>query len=102
MYRAKKEASPSEPELVVSSDPTMTRLMLEAAKHEVRTEPFRGPVRYTMCLHWDALVELYGDEAVLGDRIRELRAQRPEGLTDLLELAERYLDGWRPNWRDDD
>lgn len=102
MYRAKKEASSSEPELVVSSDPTMTRLMLEAAKHEVRIEPMMGPVRYTMCLHWDALVKLYGDEAVLGERIRELRAQCPEGLTDLLELAERYLDGWRPNWRDDD
>ena len=102
MYRAKKEASPSEPELVVSSDPTMTRSMLEAAKHEVRTEPINGPVRYTTCLHWDALVELYDDETVLRERISELRAQRPEGLTDLLELAERYLDGWRPNWRDDD
>ena len=103
MYRAKKDASASEPGLVVSPDPRVTRSMLESAKHEVRTASEGGPVRYTTRLQWDALVELYGDEAVLGERIDELRAQRPEGLDDLLELAARYLGGWRPpDWPDDD
>ena len=102
-YATKKDASASELELVVSSDPKMTRAMLEASKHEFRTTSADGPVRYTARLHWDALVEVYNDEGVLRERIGALRAQHPEGLNDLLELAERYLSGWRPSeWPDDD
>ena len=96
IYRAKTDASPSESELVVPSDPRVTRSMLEASKHEVRTTSGSGQVWYTPRLHWDTLVEAYGDETVLNERIAELRTQHPEGLTDLLELAERYLSGWRP------
>ena len=103
MYTTRKDASAPEPGLVVSSDPQMTRAMLEASKHEVRTASAGGPVQYTPRLHWDALVEVYGDEDVLRERIGELRAQHPEGLTDLLELADRYLSGDRPpEWPDDD
>ena len=103
MYWPKKDASPSEPELVVSSDPKLTRSMLESSKHEVRTESIGGPVRYTARLHWDTLIEIYGDETALSERIGELRAQRPEGLTDLLELADEYLSGRRPpEWPDDE
>ena len=103
MYRAKKDASPSEPGLVVSSNPRLTRSMLEASRNEVVTTSSGGRVWYTDRLHWDTLVELYGDETVLSERIAELRAQHPEGLTDLLELADRYLSGWRPpEWPDND
>lgn len=102
MYRARKEASASEPELVVSSDPQVTRSMLVSAKQEIRTASEGGPVQYRIRLQWDALVEVYGDEAVLSKRIRELRTQRPENLDHLMELAEKYLSGWRPpDWPDD-
>ena len=102
MYRAKSDASASEPELVVSPDPVVTRSMLESSKHEVRTESSDGRVWYTPHLQWKALIKIYGNETVLGERIGELRAQDPEGLTDLLELAEEYLGGWRPpEWPDD-
>ena len=97
MYRAKKGASPSEPELVVPADPRVTRAMLEASQHEVRTTSVGGgEVWFTPHLHWDTLVEVYGDETALSERIAELRTQNPEGLTDLLELADRYASGWRP------
>ena len=96
MYWAKKDASPSEPGLVVSSDPRLTRSMLEASKNEVVTTSSGGQVWHTARLHWEMLVEVYGDEAVIRERIAELSTQDHEGLTDLLELAERYLSGWRP------
>ena len=103
MYRAKNDTSASEPELVVSPDPMVTRSMLESSKHEVRSESSDGRVRYAPRLHWDALIQIYGDETVLGECIDELRAQDPEGLTDLLELAEEYRSGSRPpEWPDDD
>ena len=103
MYRAKKDASACEPELVVSADPKVTRSMLESSKHEVRTESGDGPIQRTPHLSWDALIEVYGDATMLGKRISELRAQDPEELTDLRELAQRYLSGWRPpEWPDDD
>ena len=103
MYRSKTDASASEPEFVISPDPKMTRAMLEASKHEVRTAAVGGSVKYTIRLHWDTLVEFYDDEDVLRERIGELRAQHPAGLTELLELADRYLSGDRPpEWPDDD
>ena len=103
MYRAKKDASASEPELVVPSDPQVTRSMLESSKQEDRFASVDGPVRRTTRLQWDALVEVYGDEKVLRERINELRAQQPEDLADdLVELAQNYADGWRPpDWPDD-
>ena len=97
MYRTKTDASPSEPELVVPADPRVTRAMLEASQHEVRTTSVGGgEVWFTPHLHWDTLVEVYGDEVVLSERLAELRTQHPEGLTNLLELADRYASGWRP------
>ena len=103
IYWVKKDASPSEPELIVPSDPRVTRSMLEASKHEVRTTSGSGRVWHTPRLHWETLVEVYGDETVLSECIAELRTQHPEGLNDLLELAERYLSGWRPSeWPDGD
>ena len=97
MHSTRKEASASEPALVVSSDPQVTHAMLESAKQIVRTESVDGRVQDTIHLYWDALIEIYGDEAVLEERIGELRAHLPEGSNDVLELAEKYVGGWRPS-----
>ena len=103
MYRAKNDAAASEPELVVSPDPMVTRSLLESSKQEVRTTSSDGRVWETPRLQWDALIEIYGNEAVFSERIAELRAQQPEDLADLLELAQKYLSGWRPSeWPDRD
>ena len=47
-------------------------------------------------LAWPALIELYGDEAVLCERIEKLKAVHIEGNDELLRLAEKYVGGWRP------
>jgi len=96
ILEVKRDASDSEPDVLVSLDPRVTRSILESSKYEVRTEPAVGPVQHTPRLSWDALIEVYGDETVLGERIGELRSQNFEGIADLLELAERYQRGWRP------
>ena len=100
MYRTSKEASASEPALVMSPDPRVTCAMLESARQIIHTTSADGRAQRTTHLSWDALTAIYGDEAVLGERIVELRAQLPEG-SEVLELAEKYAGGWRPpEWPD--
>ena len=41
-------------------------------------------------------MELYGDEQTLQLRIEELKSSDVEVDVELVELAERYLAGWRP------
>jgi hypothetical protein len=54
-------------------------------------------IRRSPRLAWDVLIELYGDEATLKERIEALKATGPKGLDDLLHLADKYLAGWRPD-----
>ena len=103
IYTAQRDASSSEPEVVVAADPRVTRSMLRASMHVVRSTSSSGLVRHSTRLHWKTLIEVYGDETVLSERIAGLRAHHPEGLTDLLELADEYLRGRRPpEWPDDE
>jgi hypothetical protein len=55
-------------------------------------------VRRSARLAWDELVELYGDQEVLRERIEKLKATEPESVDEqLFQLADKYLGGWRPN-----
>jgi len=38
---------------------------------------------------------LYGHEDVLRERIEQLKAVAPHGNDELLQLAEKYISGWR-------
>jgi hypothetical protein len=92
-----KECDPDEPPLLVPETPEVTLSVLRSARSEVRSQSEGSrAVRRSPRLAWDALLELYGDEAVLRDRIESLKASRPEHADELLQLADRYLDGWRP------
>ena len=42
------------------------------------------------------LVEIYGSEETLRDRIQELKALQIPNIGDVLDLADRYLSGWSP------
>ena len=53
-------------------------------------------VRRSPRLAWDALVELYGDEGTLRAQIEKLKASKTQGDDELLKLADKYLNGWRP------
>jgi NAD-specific glutamate dehydrogenase len=80
--------------------------LLKACVSEVRSQGFETrAVSTRKQLFWEALVELTGSEdgaRGLLDRVRPAAAD-DEALSELIELAERYLDGWRPkNFPGDD
>lgn len=95
---AKKEAGDNEDPIELADDPDLTLAMLKAARSEVRSQAMgsRAVSRSTR-LAWDVLVDLYQDEDTLRQRLEDLKQQEPEGLDDLLELADKYLAGWKPD-----
>lgn len=100
---AKREAGPSEAALQVGEAPQITLALLRSARSELQRQSAGSrTVRRMPRLAWDVLLELYGDEATLKKRIEDLRATKPESVGDLLELAEKYLGGWRPKDFGDD
>ena len=75
----------------------MTLALLQSARTEVRSQSMGSrAVRRSAALAWDVLVELYGDDATLRERIDKLKASQPHGNDELLQLADKYLAGWRP------
>jgi len=99
----KKEADSTEDALVVSDAPALTLALLAKARTDVRQQTMGNrAVRRQPRLAWDALIELYGEEATLGKRIEDAKAACPEESADLIQLAEKYLSGWRPGEFGDD
>jgi len=97
---AKKDAGPTEETMTIDPSPELTLAILRASRREVQSQTMGNrSVRRTPCLSWDALLELYGDEATFRDRIEQLRAANISDIGDLLELADKHLGGWRPNPR---
>ena len=92
----KKEADP----LPIPDLPQVTLALLQSARTLVDSQSFgsRAVHRDSRRLAWDPLVEVYGDEGILRERIKQLKASPPKGMDDeLVQLAEKYLSGWRPS-----
>ncbi len=98
VFAAKFEADSSEGDLDIPDSPDVTLGLLRAARGESRQQSVESrAVRRFPRLDWDALVKLFGDEAMLRDRIGRLAASHTAAdAADLLSLANKYLDGWRP------
>ena len=98
LFVAKRDAGPTEPPLAVPDSPSVTLALLRSARDEVRSQSFgsRG-VHRSPLLQWNMLVNLYGNEEMLRERIKKLKVTQPGGVHDILELADRYLEGWRPS-----
>lgn len=102
-WRVKQEAESEEPELVVPDTPTITHALLKSARSETQSQSMGSrAVRLTPRLAWDVLIDLYGDEDVLRDRIEVLKATPQNEVGDLFDLADKYLSGWEPKEFDDD
>ncbi|HET6912247.1 MAG TPA: P-loop NTPase fold protein [Rhodanobacteraceae bacterium] len=103
LLHTKKDAEADEPPLVIHDSPAVTRALLKAARGEVRSQAMGSrAIQREPRLAWDSLIELFGDEAILRRRIEDLKASEPNDVGDLLELADKYLSGWRPKDFDDD
>lgn len=98
LLAAKRDAGPTEPALDIADSPGVTLALLRSARSDVRSQAMGSrAVRRSPRLAWDALVELYGDEDTLRERIEKLKATQPEGVDELLQLADKYLSEWRPS-----
>ena len=94
----KQAAGPSESPFNIEDSPKLTLALLRAAYDEIRIQAEGSrAVQRSSRLVWDTLIGLYGDEATLKERIESLKEARLDGADDLLELAGKYLGGWRDN-----
>ena len=97
LFRAKRDADPAEPPLEIANLPQMTLALLQSARSETQSQAVGSrAIQRSPCLAWDALIELYGDEDTIRERTEMLKVALPEGNDDLLQLVDKYLDGWRP------
>lgn len=93
----KRDADTSERPLEIDDAPALTFALLRGARSDVKSQTMGSrAVRRLPRLAWDVLVELCGEEEALKGRIEDLKATQPEDADELLELAEKYLGGWRP------
>ena len=90
----KQDSGPDEPPLEVPDSPRVTRALLESARTLTR-EAVGRIVHRSFRLEWDELVDVYGSEEILRDRIEKLKSTQPSDLDDVLKLADKYLAGWR-------
>jgi hypothetical protein len=98
-----KASAPEEPALIIPGSPAITLAILRSSRSEMRSQSFDSrAVRRTTRLAWESLTELYGGEDILRTRIEELKIALPEADASLLEVADKHLNGWRPDIRRDE
>ena len=99
---AKRFASANEPVLHIPASATFTYALLLSARGESSTSTLdRRSSKRTPTLAWDLLVELYGDEALLRQRIGELDGMQTDDRAGVIGLAQSYVDGNAPEMRDE-
>lgn len=103
LYLVREESGSDEPELEIPDTPEVTLALLESGlRYSVSQGMESRAVRRSARLAWDILVEVCGDEASLRHRFESLKASALDVDDELLELTEKYLDGWRPEDFGDD
>ncbi len=99
----KRDTEPGEAALIIPNSPGVTHAVLSSARTETRSQSYGSrAVSRTPCLSWESLIDVYGDESTLRDRIQALKVSQPENMGDLISLADKYLTGYRPNAFDDE
>lgn len=89
------------PRTAIPADPRVTHAMVRSAKGETKSQSGDSSfIERRPRLAWDVLAKVYGGEDVLAGRIIELKESSESVEVELLELAEKYASGWRPNDRD--
>ena len=110
LYFAKDTLEPSEEASGIDDSPKLTFALLRSARGETITGSSGSrAVSRSPTLMWDVLVDLYGSETLLKERIERLRAQREalkpwfenrgialDDAESVIELAQKYVGGWQP------
>lgn len=94
---ASRGGDDDEPKLAIPPDPRVTLALLSSARSESKSQTIGSrAVKRSPRLAWEILIEIYGSEETLGDRIQDVKALQITDIGDVLDLADRYLSGWRP------
>lgn len=97
LLRARRETEPSTPRAEVPESPSVTLAVLESAYSEVIGQALGSrAVSRSGRLAWKELIELYGGEDLLKQRIDALKGVPDRDGYDFLTLVDRYIAGWRP------
>ncbi|MEK4060684.1 MULTISPECIES: hypothetical protein [Paenibacillus] len=93
----KREMNESGNPFVIDASPQLTLAILMTSRSEVITQAMgKRAFNRSGRLAWDALIKLYGDVETLKNRIEELKLTEPGELDDVVQLADKYISGWRP------
>ena len=107
---AKHYGGPTEAPFDIDDALELTFALLRSVRGEMETGSIGSRVvRRSAVLDWECLIDLYGGQEVLETRINDLKARfeilKPwletrriplDKAEHLLELAEKYMSGWRP------
>lgn len=97
LFIVKKETIETDNSLVIDPSPQLTLAILKSSRSEVITQTMGSRASHRAGrLAWDALIELYGDEETLKNRIEELKSTDLGENNDVVQLADKYINGWRP------
>jgi predicted KAP-like P-loop ATPase len=100
---AQRESELDEPALTVPTDVRVVRKLLLSARSESRSQAMGSrAVTKSARLAWKVLIDVYGDEDTLRTSLEALRGAQFEDCAEVLQLADRYLAGWRPRDFGDD
>jgi hypothetical protein len=104
LFEAKFQAHPSEDDLVIPESPEITLRILQTARSEVTswTSGSYAVQRFSR-LDWDGLIKLFGNEPALRQRVDGIKMSLGNSVDpDLLNLVDKYFNGWRPTEFDED
>ncbi|QOR71360.1 AAA family ATPase [Ruania alkalisoli] len=103
LYHQKTVGDSGKPVTVDASDLLLGRALLLDSQSTVRSQTVDSrSVRRTVRLNWTILTDVFDGEDNLRRAVDALRPHAEEGLADVIDLADRYLTGWRPSeWGDD-
>lgn len=94
---ARQDADSTEEQPEIADSTQVTLALLRSALSEVKSQAVgTRAVHRSPRLAWEELIELYGSEEILCERIKSLKTEEVGGIDDLLELVAKYLSGWRP------
>lgn len=92
----------AEGEIGVPAVPGATLAILRSARSEVMSQGMGSRALHrTQRLAWKSLVEFYGTEEALATAVRDIGPSQTSDDEALVELAEKYLGGWRERDADD-
>lgn len=93
---AQRDLTEGESSVSVPDAPQITKQLLLSSRSETLSQSADSyAVRREPRLAWEALVEVFGSETVLNERIDRLFASGAPIEVELKELVQKYRDGWR-------